>query len=138
MSIFASAKNFLFGSPKTMDDIFDKDTGHLAKIGGWIGNQQFTDQEQATMNANMAKAVQNFAIATLSENTDRSKARREIAVFTIKFYLLIIFIAGMVYPFNPEWSAIWVTLTTSWGLGLLVQGVAMFFFGVHVARHVKK
>ena len=40
----------LVGTEKAVDDILDKDTGHLAKLGAWFGNYQFTEEEQAENN----------------------------------------------------------------------------------------
>lgn len=127
---------FLTGASKTADDIFDKDKGLLAKAGGWIGNQQFTEQERAEHDAGMVQAVRDFVAATLSENTDRSRARREIAVFFIKFYALMLFMCGMVFPFDSEWSGVWFNLATSLSVGGLVSAISIFFFGSYVlARH---
>ena len=136
--MFSTIKNFFLGTPKAVDDVLDKDSGHLAKIGQWIGNQQFTDQEQADLNYKIGEAVQKFAVDTLDENTDRSKARREVGVFVVKFYCLLVFMGAMVFPVNPAWAELIITLSTSWGLGLLVSGVAAFFFGVHVQRGMAK
>lgn len=124
------------GGSKTVDDVFDSEKGHLAKIGGWIGNQQFTDQERATFDAKNLGAVHKFVVDTLAENTDRSKARREVAVFFIKFYAIMLFMAGMVYPISSEWSAVWVGLATSATVGGLVISISVFFFGSHaMAKH---
>ena len=128
---------FSFFSPKTVDDVFDKDSGLLAKVGGWVGNQQFTTEEAAEMNASTVKSVQGFVVATLEENTDRSKARRELAVFFIKFYCLMLFMAGMVYPISAEWSAVWVGLATSLSVGGLVTAISIFFFGSHAASRIR-
>ena len=116
---------------KTVDDIFDKNDGLLAKAGSWFGNRKFTDEEQAEMDAETASAVRQFVVDTLSENTDRSKARREIAVFFIKFYSLMLFMCGMVYPISKGWSSIWFQLCTSLSVGGLVSAIAVFFFGSH-------
>lgn len=130
--------NWFKASPKVIDDVFDKDSGHLAKIGGWIGNQDFTTEEQAEMTANIAKGVQKFAIDTLSENTERSKARRTIAENVINFYLIVLFMAGMTWVVDKEWSAMWLEIAMAPGLALLVIGVAGFFFGVHTLRGMGK
>jgi len=127
MSIFS----FLSGGSKTIDDVFDKDSGLLAKAGAWIGNGTFTAEEQAELNAKRSAAVMNFVTATLDENTDRSKARREIAVFFIKFYSLMLFMTGMVYPISSEWSMVWFNLSTSLAVGGLVSAISIFFFGSH-------
>lgn len=125
------SKLFGVASPKTVDDIFDKDGGLLAKAGGWIGNMHFTEEERAELNAKMVTGVQKFVVDTLSENTDRSKARREVAVFTIKLYGLCLFMAGMTYPVEPEWSKVWFSIATSAGLSGLVISISVFFFGSH-------
>jgi len=122
--------------PKTVDDIFDKDKGLLTQVGGWIGNQQFTEQERANLDASTITSIQKFVVDTLSENTDRSKARREIAVFFIKFYSIMLFMTGMTYPIDPKWSMVWFNLATSLSVGGLVAAISTFFFGSHlVARY---
>jgi hypothetical protein len=117
--------------PKVVDDVFDKDSGLLTQVGSWIGNQSFTQEEVAELNAGIAKDVRAYAVATLDESTDRSKARRTIAVNVIQFYLLILFISGMVYPIDVEWSKVWIEIATSWTLGGLVSSISIFFYGSH-------
>lgn len=119
--------------PKAVDDIFDKDNGLLSKVGGWVGNQQFTDQERATYDKATMDGIQKFVVDTLSENTDRSKARREIAVFFIKFFSIMLFMCGMTYPIDKEWSAVWFKLATSASVAGLVISISVFFFGSHAA-----
>ena len=131
-----SILSFLMAKPKTVDDIFDKDSGLLAKAGAWVGNASYTDEEQAENRAANMKSVQKFVVDTLSENTDRSKARREIAVFFIKFYSLLVFMAGITYPIDPKWSDVWFALATSAGVAGLVIAISIFFFGSHaLAKH---
>jgi hypothetical protein len=132
----------LFGwfksAPKVVDNVFDKDRGLLTQVGSWIGNSKFTDEERAELNAENIKAVQGFVVATLAENTDRSVARREIAVFFIKFYAILIFMAGITHPINPEWSLVWFNLATSLSVGGLVTAISVFFFGSHaISRHTE-
>jgi len=132
MSIFTKVAQIFTGAPsKTVNDIFDKDNGLLAQVGGWVGNSNFTPEEAAEHNAALGVAVRQYAVDTLAENTDRSKARREIAVFFIKFYALMLFMAGMTYPIDPGWSKVWILLTTSLAVGGLVGAISVFFFGSH-------
>lgn len=128
MSLFS----FFTKTPqKTVDDLLDKDSGLVAKAGAWIGNSKFTAEEQAELNLKLSDGVQKFVVDTLSENTDRSKARREIAVFFIKFYGLMLFMCGMTYPIQAEWSQVWFELATSLAVGGLVTSISVFFFGSH-------
>lgn len=126
----------IFSRTKTIDDIFDSDKGLLAKVGGWIGNKNFTDEERAEMDKANVEAVQKFVIDTLSESTARSEARRDIAVFFMKFYAGMLFMCGMTYPIDPEWSAVWLALATSATVGGLVISISIFFFGSHaLSKH---
>tara|TARA_R110000851_G_scaffold56769_3_gene132631 strand:- start:2624 stop:3040 length:417 start_codon:yes stop_codon:yes gene_type:complete len=135
MSWFGLAKS----APKIADNIFDKDKGLLTQFGGWVGNSKFTEEEQAELNRDMAKGVQDFAVATLEESTDRSKARRQIAQDVIRFYLWLIFLCGMTYPIDTKWSELWLSLAALPALGGLVVGVGAFFFGAHMHRsHIGK
>tara|TARA_R110000823_G_scaffold237315_1_gene362854 strand:+ start:309 stop:725 length:417 start_codon:yes stop_codon:yes gene_type:complete len=125
-------------APKIAENIFDKDKGLLTQFGSWIGNSNFTEEDKAEMNRDLAKGVQDFAVATLEENTDRSKARRQIAQDVIRFYILLVFMCGITYPFNSDWSTVWLSLASLPALGGLVVGVGAFFFGAHIHRsHVK-
>ena len=122
--------SFLKIAPKTVDDVFDKEKGHLAKFGEWIGNQQFTPEEKAEF-------THKFVIDTLSENTDRSKARRHISVLVMKFYLVILGLSILVYPFHIEWSKMIFKVATSGGIIGLVSAISLFFFGTHALRSTK-
>ena len=132
LSLFSRVK------PKTVDDIFDKDKGLLTQFGSWVGNSKFTAEESAELNFETVKSVQSFVKETLDESTDRSKSRRDIAVFFIQFYALLIFMAGMTYPINPEWSSVWFKLATSGGVAGLVIAISVFFFGSHGLTRINK
>jgi hypothetical protein len=122
---------FLGGGSKTVDNIFDKDQGLLAKVGAWHGNKDFTEEERAELNTKVIGGVQKYVVDTLSENTDRSKARREIAVEFMRFYMLILFMCIMTYPIDKEWSAMIFAIATSLAVGGLVTSISVFFFGSH-------
>ena len=133
-----SVLDFFRAAPKAVDDVLDKDNGLISQFGGWIDRSGFTDQEKASMSAETYKDIRAFVIDTLEESTDRSKTRRDIATLTIKFFLLMLFMCGMTYPIDPEWSAIWFDLATSLSVGGLVTAISIFFFGSHtMAKHQK-
>lgn len=137
MGIIKSIGNLLTGSA-TSRDIFDRKNGHLKNFGEWIGNMKFTQEEMAELDAEVAQGIRKFAVDTMSENTDRSRARRELAIFIVKFYALILFIAGMTYKLDAAWSAFWLKIAVDSELGWLVLGVGAFFWGVHTLRASKE
>lgn len=130
--------NFIKAGGKTTDDIFDKDKGLLAQAGGWIGNAHFTQEERAEFNAELAAGVRKYAVETLNESTDRSKARREIALITVQSFLLLIVLACAAYPISKEWAAFILSVITSYTFGGMIVSITIFFFGSHAAAKWKK
>lgn len=122
----------LIDTKKTVDNVMDKDNGLLSQVGGWIGGMNFTAEERAEMNAKMAEGVGAFVKMTLSENTERSKTRRAVAVMWIKAQLAMLFIVFMVAPLNMELAKFYLTIafgTVMVGGTLSIIG---FFFGAHM------
>lgn len=131
-----SFRSWITGAPKITADIFDKNDGHLAKMGGFFGGLVFTEQERAQMGSDTMKDVRAFNVATMGESTDRSKTRRTIAELVIRFYVLELFMASIIFPFNSEWSLFILKIASGLTLGGLVVSTSVFFFGSHaLARH---
>ena len=128
----------LFGDSQTKRDLFDTEKGHLKNFGGWIDRSRFTKQEMAELDEEVAKGVRQFAVDTMSENTERSKTRRELALFVVKSWVLFLFTSGMTYKIDPEWSALWFSLATHGSFAALILGVSAFFWGTHAYRASKK
>jgi len=143
MGIFS----FLTSGSKVVDNVFDKDKGLLTQVGSWIGHQQFTDEEKAIHNKAMGDAIRGFAVATLSENTDRSKARRTIAiewikmqVWLIKLNVLCVLIDYLIVELRGGESSLANSIATIafspmlWGI---TGAASVFFFGTHMMRSSK-
>lgn len=121
----------MFLRPKTVDDFLDKDTGHLAKIGSWIGNQQFTEEEKAKMVASVSTAVRQFSIDTAKESTARSVTRRNLAVLWIKAQLGLVLATFIAAIFDyPQFMKMW-EVTTSDVMVFGTMGVMIYFFGAY-------
>jgi hypothetical protein len=119
----------------TQKDIFDKDNGLLTQVGGWIGAMTLTPEEVLKQNVKTVDSVQAYAIATLSESTDRSKTRRSIAVIWIKSNLAIVFFACIAAPFNLELAGFYFSLATSVLMISVTSAITIFFYGSYgIAR----
>jgi VIT1/CCC1 family predicted Fe2+/Mn2+ transporter len=114
---------------KTADNIFDKDNGLLAQAGAFIGNKNFTEEERAEYNQGIVKGVISFAENTMSENTERSKSRREIANLIVKFYLLWLGVAFGVWPLNERYAEFLIAALTGLAIGAAFTSVIIFHFG---------
>ena len=123
-------------SDKVIDNVLDKNEGILVKVGGWIDGQQHTDQEKAEDNKALREGVIKYAIASMGENSERSKARREIAKQWIKVQLWLVLMCAIAAPFNMELAEFYYKLSTS---SIMLGGtvaIITFFFGSYMlTRH---
>ena len=130
--------SFLTSAPKVLDNVLDKDNGLLSQVGGWIGNLNLTPEEVMKQNAITASSVQAFAVATLDENTERSKSRREIARLYIQFYLLWVSVGFGIWPINEDYAIFLITALTGMALGGAFTSIIIFHFGSHGLARFKK
>ena len=148
MGLFSTVKAAVFGSPKVVDNIFDKDNGLLTQVGNFIGNQQYTDNEKATDLKLLTKGVQDFAVATMGENTDRSKARRELALMWFRmhiFFIRLTFLSALIDHLaiklevqkTYELFNILCKITFDPWLCGITGGIGLFFWGSHTLRSSK-
>ena len=77
-------------APKAVDNILDKDKGLLTQVGNWIGGMNYTEEERAEMQQAVNGGVVEFIKTTLTENTQRSKTRRTVAIMWIAVELLLV------------------------------------------------
>jgi len=138
-NLIKTGVSFLFGqnTSKGAERVMDAAAG----VGNWVDNLKHTDQEKAELNAEMAKtmigAAQKFMDSTVSENTERSITRRELALLIIRFELVLIALCIALYKIDMEYAKfIWEIASTD-PLNYLVGGVGAFFFMAHIVRASK-
>ena len=128
--------NPLSWSDKIIDNVLDKDDGLLKGVGGWIDDLSHTDQEKAEDKKELRQGVIAYAIASMGENSERSKARRDIAKLWIKVQLWIVLMCCIAAPFNMSLAEFYYKLATSTLMITVTTAICIFFFGSHgLARH---
>ena len=123
--------NPLSWSDKIVDNVLGKDDGLLSQAGGWIDNLSHTDQEKAEDKKELRKGVVAYAIATMDENSERSRARRDIAKMWIKVQLWIILMCCIAAPFDIVLAGFYFKLATSTLMITVSTAICIFFFGSH-------
>ena len=94
-----------------------------------IDEGQFTKEEAAKLNIEAAQGVIKFNTDTMNESTDRSQARRTIAVHSLYFfYFLIIALMGM-WKFDQKWYEASLELILAFKLPTAFIMIMAFFFG---------
>lgn len=129
----------IFGTKEAVDDIMDSEKGHLAKFGGWIGNQQFTDQERAEWGAGVFKAMSERLKAL-----EPFKVVQRIMVFAIMFIWAVGAIAAITAIFlytqvsvvdgvreytNPQFKLLLTFLSTDYMTLPIVSAVGLYLGG---------
>jgi hypothetical protein len=128
----------MFGK-KAARDILDKDTGHLAKLGKWVGSMNFTEQEKVLFWGKTMESVRDYSIKTMDESTERSRARRSIAMLWIRMQMALIlcFVICVAFGDMERAEMMWRIATSH----LMIAGtsaIIVFFFGAYAyGAHIK-
>ena len=132
MSWFTALKSFVFGAPRIATDVFDKESGLLAKAGGFLNDLHYSDAEKARDTFAIGQAITEHVKATLNESTEKSRARRDIANIWIKVQIYLVLLTLICIPFNKVMAQDIYNLATCnvmlWGTGSVIT----FFFGGYV------
>uniref|UniRef100_A0A6M3L083 Holin n=1 Tax=viral metagenome TaxID=1070528 RepID=A0A6M3L083_9ZZZZ len=88
-----------------------------------------TEEEKADNKQKATETVLAFWKVVATENTEQSKARRQLAVMTFKVYFSLLLIGVTLYKFDANYAKFVfdVAGTLTW----LVSGIAAIFFGPH-------
>jgi len=115
-------------------------------IGGFIDDLSYTDAEKAKKHSTVTiPAMQAFMESTVAENTERSRTRREIAIWVIRNWFIMLWVSIVsrgvelaVGAVNHEFSTFVFGVATFSAMTYLVLGIGGFFFGAHILRQVKQ
>ena len=72
-----------------------------------------------------------FQKLNMEQNSERSKARREIAFLIVKAQLLQLFVIGTAWIINREWAEFLLKLNTALKVGAAFFAAIVFYFGYY-------
>ena len=117
----------LFGKNKTT--VVNGVVTLVKDIRGMVDDSKFTNQEKSRFELSLADSVVDFAKATLSENTDRSKTRRQIAIVSVYFFYFLIIALLILWKLDPLWYKAAKELIIEFKLPTAFIMIMAFFFG---------
>lgn len=106
----------------------------INKINERADMLNFSDEERAIVNVETAKAWGEFVTNTLDENTERSKARRSIALLLVGNTIVIFWTVVAIYNYNVELALFIKDFATSIGFSTGFLMVLGFFFGSYLLK----
>jgi hypothetical protein len=107
-------------------------------VGGFIDEQNFTTEEQAIHKVKLIGHMETFMENSVNENSERSKARREIALLVMRWTLFMLTLSAVLYKPYPDLAQYIKDIVTQDPMGYFILGIAAFFFGAHIVRSMKK
>jgi hypothetical protein len=127
----------IFASPKSVEDVTETGKKIAGGIVDGIDVLILTDEEKIQYNQRGAEIVLSFWGQTAKENTEQSKARRALAMLTLKSFFYMIFLAiacrifGIVAEPLVEVSHFILKIALSGIVGGLVISIGTIYFGPH-------
>lgn len=134
------------GAEKATDNLLDKDDGLLTQVGGWIGNMDYTEEEQAEAYQKLTGVVIQYASNEVDHNSVRSKARRDLAIMWIKVQLVLIMLTAIAIPVDKvmKWSGAdslatqYFALATASVMLAGTSAIIIFYFGSYGWQKVQE
>ena len=126
----------IFSNSRSLDSV-DNTINHIAK---GIDKFTYTDQEKAEANAKGLDYHLKFVEASTKQNSDQSKARRNIANKWINLYLNLAVGYLVTVGLSLKWTAV-ATLAVAFKEILIILGTGTlvilgFYYGVHLLRGI--
>lgn len=126
---FWSTITGIFSSKKNTETVVDTAAGVVDGIKRGIDALVLTDEERIKYTQKGAEQFLQFMDFVAKENTEQSKARRELAKMTFKVYFALLLIGVTVYGFNTEMAKF--IFEVAGEITWLVTAVAALYFGPH-------
>ena len=119
----------LFSAPKAVDTALNVGEKITTGLISGIDKCFYTDEEKAVALQKGSETILEFWKVVASENTEQSKARRELAMIVFKSYFSMLFFTIAVYGLNKEMAMFIFDIANSFST--LVLGVGAIYFGPH-------
>jgi|GEM_PF-3116174 len=125
-----------FLSPKTIDTAAEAGKNITDGIVSGIDKIWHTDEEKSDARQKATDTILKFWGITAQENSEQSKARRELAKMTFQVFFFFLLAASVVYKFDPEYAKFLLLLATK--ILFIISAITVIYFGPHQIQKVLK
>lgn len=126
----------LFALPKTADKVADMGKTIVDGAVSGIDAIFYTDEEKAAAKQKASETILKFWDSIAKENTQQSKARRELSKMTFQVFFFFLLAAAVVYKLDAEYARFLLGLAGK--LTVLVSAIAVIYFGPHQLSKIAK
>jgi membrane-bound ClpP family serine protease len=103
----------------------------IGDISSGIDLLKLTDEERIQYTQGGFKLHLKYMEQNIDQNSERSKARREIAKAIVYYYLSLLTFVALVYRFDPEWAKFILEMSVKMKLGIAFIAIIVFYFGYY-------
>lgn len=126
----------IFGADKAVDTALNVGGKITDGIIAGLDHRKFTTEERAEYNIESSKVVLGFWDRFGKENSEQSKARRELALMSFKVYFFLILACVTVYGFDAK-LALFMFQIIKYLTWLITMIAAAYFVPYQVGSHIK-
>lgn len=126
----------IFASPKSIDIAVETGAKIADGVMAGLDKMWYTKEEKAEARQKGTETLLKFWEVIANENTEQSKARRELAKMTFKVYFSLLLMAVVVRGFDKEYATFIFSVASV--LTVLVGGIGAIYFGPNQISKVWK
>ena len=124
-------------SPKSIDTAVDAGKNITDGVIAGLDKIWHTDEEKADAKQKASETILRFWEVIAQENTEQSKARRELARMTFQVFFFFLLSGAVVYGFDKEYAKFLLSLAGT--ITFLVSAIGIIYFGPHqISKIIKR
>lgn len=103
----------------------------IGDISSGIDVLKLTDEECIQYKQGGFKLHLKYMEQNIDQNSERSKARREIAKAIVYYYLSLFTFVGLIYRYDKGWAEFLIKMSIEMKLGVAFMAIIVFYFGYY-------
>ncbi len=128
--------SFLTSSTKAIETTMETGEKIVDGLMSGLDKVWYTDEEKSDAKQKASETILKFWQCVANENTEQSKARRELAKMTFKVYFFFLLTALVLYGFDKEYAKF--ALGLAGAITFLVSAIGIIYFGPHQFQKIVK
>lgn len=127
---------WIAGGGKAVEDVAAMGRTITEGVVSGLDHISYTEEEKAEGRQLAVETILKFWEAVAHENTEQSKARRELAKMTFKVFFSLLLMAITIWPFNMAYALFIFKIAGA--ITFIVSAITVIYFGPHQISKIWK
>jgi uncharacterized membrane protein YukC len=120
---------WIIGSTKATDTVIETGQTLINGLVNGVDSLMLTPEEKIQYSQKAADTILEFWKQTATENSEQSKARRDLAKMSFQVFYFMIMAGVVTFPFLPKYSEFIFGVADS--LTFIISSIVIIYFGPH-------